>query len=256
MFDYLTSTRRTGTVSMGPGAMFSVVVHVAIVAALVVEQVRSGADNAAAWEEVVQGLTYIAPPDVNSAASTVQITYEASGGGNGEADPQDKIDPNGALARGAGPGENATASVSGDQADQFASPTDDPYENAFSSVEVETMAERDPASAAPAYPGELMQQGIEGYAAMRFVVDSTGLVDMSTVRILETTHLEFATAVRVAMPRMKFTPARLGDQPVRQLAEQIFAFRIERTVTESGGSSSESGPQNRVPQPTDPIRRP
>jgi TonB family protein len=256
MFDYLTSARRAGSLPQGPGALFSVALHAVIVGALVIEQVRSGSDNAEAWEEVIQGLTYIAPPDVNSAASTVQISYEASGGGNGEADPQATIDPRGAMARGAGPGENASASVSGDEADQFASPTDDPYENAFSSVEVETMAARDPASAAPVYPGELMQQGIEGYAAMRFVVDSTGLVDMSTVRILETTHLEFASAVREAMPRMKFTPARLGDQPVRQLAEQMFAFRIERTVTESAKSSSESGPQSRGSPPTVPIRRP
>jgi hypothetical protein len=256
MFNYLTSARRAGSLSLGPGALFSAALHAAVVAALVIEQVRTGASNAETWDEVVQSLTYIAPPDVNSAASTMQITYEASGGGNGEADPQATIDPDGAMARGAGPGENAVASVSGDQADQFASPTDDPYENAFSSVEVETMAERDPGSAAPTYPGVLMQQGIEGYAAMRFVVDSTGLVDMSTVRILETTHIEFATAVRVAMPQMKFTPARFGDQPVRQLAEQIFAFRIDRTVTESAKSSSELGPQSRGPQPTAPIRRP
>jgi TonB family protein len=256
MFDYLKSARRAGALPQGPGAVFSVVFHAAVVGALVVEQVRSGAVNAESWEEVIEGLTYIAPPDVSSAASTVQITYEASGGGNGEADPQATVDPNGAMAKGAGPGENATASVSGDEADQFAAPTDDPYENAFSSVEVETMAERDPSSAAPTYPGELMRKGVEGYAAMRFVVDSTGLVDMSTVRILETTHLEFAAAVREAMPQMKFTPARLGDQPVRQLAEQLFAFRIERTVSASEGSSSESGPQSRESPPRDPIRRP
>lgn len=256
MFDYLKSTPRAGTLSMGPGALFSVALHAAIVAVLVVEQVRSSSDNAEAWDEVIQGLTYIAPPDVYSAAGAVQISYEASGGGNGEADPQDKTDPTGAMARGSGPGENAAASVSGDVSDMFASPTEDPYENAFSSVEVESKAERDPLSAAPTYPGELMKKGVEGYAAMRFVVDSTGRVDMSTVRILETTHIEFATAVRTAMPGMKFTPARLGNQPVRQLAEQIFAFRIQRTVSESAGASSESEPQIRVPQPIDPLRRP
>jgi hypothetical protein len=256
MFDYLTSTRRAGSLSMGPGAVFSAALHAVIVAVLVVEQVRSGTDNSEAWDEVIQGLTYIAPPDVYSAAGAVQVSYEASGGGNGEADPQDKVDPSGAMARGAGPGDNAAASVSGDLSDMFASPTEDPYENAFSSVEVESKAERDPLSAAPIYPGELMKKGVEGYAAMRFVVDSTGRVDMSTVRILEATHMEFVTAVRSAMPGMKFTPARLGDQPVRQLAEQIFAFRIERTLSASGESSSESVPRIHGSQPTDPLRRP
>ncbi|MBX3173197.1 MAG: TonB family protein [Gemmatimonadaceae bacterium] len=247
MFDYLTKAKTAGRLSMAPGTLTSLLVHAALVVGFVYD--RAQRDNLAAetWEETPQGLLYIAPPDVNSAASQVQITFESGGGAEGTADPTDATDGLGARVRGSGPGESAVASASSDDApEQIAVPTDDPYENAFSSVEVESAAERDPSSAAPAYPRELMQAGIEGYAAMRFVVDSMGRVDLSSVRVLQTTHPEFAAAVKAAMPGMRFTPARLGDRPVRQLAEQLFAFQIQPTppkVSESGVPATAQGPR-------------
>ncbi len=248
MFEYLSNARRSTQLPMGPGALTSLIVHAAFVAGFTYDAVRTSKMPAQSWEEVAEGLFYIAPPDVSSAASRVHLTYKASGGADGEADPRDAQEGLGQRVRGSGPGESAVASVSGDDApEQIAVPSDDPYENAFSSVEVESMAERDPSSAAPVYPRDLMQAGIEGYAAMRFVVDTTGLVDLLTVRVLDATHPAFAAAVRAAMPAMRFTPARLGNQPVRQLAEQLFAFRIERTVAdtvnESAATASAQGPR-------------
>ena len=61
---------------------------------------------------------------------------------------------------------------------------------------------------------------------MRFVVDSTGLVDVSTIKILQTTNESFARAVRAAMPEMRFRPAMIGSHPVRQMSEQDFAFKV------------------------------
>lgn len=98
---------------------------------------------------------------------------------------------------------------------------------AFTIIDVDSIAERDPTSAAPVYPPVLLTRGIEGSAVMRFVIDSTGRVDMSTVRVMDATHQEFARAVRDAMPRMKFRPAKRGAVPVRQLVEQPYMFRIE-----------------------------
>lgn len=98
---------------------------------------------------------------------------------------------------------------------------------AFTIIDVDSIAERDPTSAAPEYPALLLSRGIEGSAVMRFVIDSTGRVDMSTVRVMNATHQEFARAVRDAMPRMKFRPAKRGEVPVRQLVEQPYMFRIE-----------------------------
>ncbi|MEX2180838.1 MAG: energy transducer TonB [Gemmatimonadaceae bacterium] len=223
---------------MAPGTIASICVHGAVVVALLVEH-SANADVANSWEEVVEGLTYIAPPNVVSSANQLQIRYEASGGGDGDLTAE-RTDDGRNPAKGSGPGESALASVTGEETpdDALANPTDDAYENAFSVVEVEHAAERDPNSAAPTYPPHLMQQGVEGYAAMRFVVDSTGRVDLMSVRILVTTRPEFAIAVKDAMPAMRFAPARIGDRPVRQLAEQLFRFQILPTQTSAAPTTT------------------
>jgi TonB family protein len=85
---------------------------------------------------------------------------------------------------------------------------------------------RDPASAAPAYPDFLQKEGIEGTVAVEYVVDTTGLADSATLRILRTTHPAFAEAVRAALPGMRFQPGEVGGQLVRQLVTQEFRFII------------------------------
>lgn len=99
---------------------------------------------------------------------------------------------------------------------------------AFSIVDVDSAAERDPLSAAPSYPRDLLTKNIEGYATMRFVVDSTGLIDLSTIKLIEATNPLFARAVEDAMPKMRFRPAVNGGHAVRQLAEQLFKFEIRK----------------------------
>ena len=229
MFDLLTNSRRASSLSMTPGVAASVFLHAMIVGVLVYDQVANPSLTES-WTENIEGLTYIAPPDINSSASRVEIRYEAGGGAEG--DRPANAERGDLRARGEGAGEAAVASVSGgaETDDQLAVETDDPFEDAFSSVEVETAAERDPESAAPAYPRNLMNAGVEGYAAMRFVVDTGGRVDLTSIRVLDATHPEFAAAVKQAMPGMLFTPARLGERPVRQLAEQLFRFQIAPTV--------------------------
>jgi len=104
--------------------------------------------------------------------------------------------------------------------------TPQPGDNALSIIEVDSVVVRDPTSAAPEYPLHLQSQGIEGSAFVRFVVDSTGLVDTMTYRVVKATHPDFAVAVRRALPGMRFRPAIRGGYVVRQLAEQVFTFRI------------------------------
>jgi TonB family protein len=98
---------------------------------------------------------------------------------------------------------------------------------AFALLDVDSAAVRDPRSAAPAYPEDMMAKEIEGLVRVRFVVDSTGLVDLSTFKVLETTNESFARAVRAALPGMRFRPAMMGTKAVRQLSEQPFAFRLQ-----------------------------
>ena len=101
---------------------------------------------------------------------------------------------------------------------------------AFSIVDVDSAAERDPMSAAPTYPKDLLTKSVEGHATLRFVVDSTGLIDLSTIKLIEASHPLFVKAVEEAMPRMRFRPAMMGHDAVRQLAEQLFKFEIKKPV--------------------------
>jgi len=108
-------------------------------------------------------------------------------------------------------------------------------QNAFTLLDVDTETERDPDSAVPIYPPALFLKGIEGSALVRFVVDTSGLADIESFRIVEETHRLFGQAVRDALPRMKFRPATMGDKKVRQLVEQPFRFRlITRGMVETG----------------------
>lgn len=97
---------------------------------------------------------------------------------------------------------------------------------AYTLIELDSVAERDPRSAAPEYPPDMLKQNVEGFATFRFVIDSTGRVDLTTVKLVGASNTEFVKAVRVAMPDMRFRPAMRAAQYVRQLVEQPFRFQI------------------------------
>lgn len=96
----------------------------------------------------------------------------------------------------------------------------------YVAAELDQPVSFDPTSAAPAYPADLQSAGIEGSATMRFVVDTTGSADSTTIEQIAATHQGFVVAVREALPRMHFRPAELGQQRVRQLVEQQFKFQL------------------------------
>ncbi|MDP1889816.1 MAG: energy transducer TonB [Gemmatimonadaceae bacterium] len=101
-------------------------------------------------------------------------------------------------------------------------------DNAMSTLEVDSIAVFDATSAAPEYPQAMALRRVEGTAVLRFVIDSTGLIDMSTVRVMSATHSAFARSVLEAMPHMKFRPASIAGHPVRLLVEQMFSFKIQK----------------------------
>lgn len=111
-------------------------------------------------------------------------------------------------------------------------------QNAFTLLDVDTAAVRDPSSAVPVYPSLLEKQGIEGTAVVRFVVDTTGRADLETFRLIETNHPLFGAAVRKALPGMRFRPATVGPNKVRQMVELPFGFQIIRR----GGANSTRKP--------------
>jgi protein TonB len=81
---------------------------------------------------------------------------------------------------------------------------------------------------APAYPAAMRSAGIEGEVKAEFVVDRKGRADFASLRIISSTNEQFSGAVRDALPRMRFTPARLRGEPVAQLVQQLFVFRLNR----------------------------
>jgi len=104
-------------------------------------------------------------------------------------------------------------------------------DSVFSILEVDTAVVRTANSAAPAYPLKLLQARIMGYVAARYVVDTTGFADTTSFEVLQSTNPEFITAVKEALPYMRFTPAKIGPIKVRQLVEQQFTFKITDTGT-------------------------
>jgi TonB family protein len=99
-------------------------------------------------------------------------------------------------------------------------------EVAVTELDVDSAVVRDPSSAAPSYPPSLEAKGITGFAQVRFVVDTLGVVDTLSYRVIVATHDDFAVAIRRALPRMRFRPAIQRGHRVRQWVEQTFHFRL------------------------------
>jgi TonB family protein len=99
-------------------------------------------------------------------------------------------------------------------------------ETAVTELEVDSAVIRDPLSAAPAYPPALLQKAIGGSVTVRYVVDTLGSVDPLTYLVIAMSHPEFARAVWVSLPDMRFRPAVQKGRRVRQWVEQTFQFRI------------------------------
>jgi TonB family protein len=100
-------------------------------------------------------------------------------------------------------------------------------DTAFSVLEVDQMVERYESSAAPIYPRELIALGMEGIVQTTYVVDTSGMVDTSTVKVVLSDDPRFTESVRTALGQMRFRPAIRAGKTVRQLVEQKFRFRID-----------------------------
>jgi TonB family protein len=80
----------------------------------------------------------------------------------------------------------------------------------------------------PRFPLSLKNAGVEGMARLSFVVDTLGRVEIETAQVIESTHPAFAAAVQATLSRLRFSPARVGGHPVRQLVEFPVQFRIDK----------------------------
>ncbi len=83
-----------------------------------------------------------------------------------------------------------------------------------------------PTNQPPRYPDMLRSANVEGEVLAQFVVDTTGHADMKEFKILKSTHDLFTSAVKSALPNMKFYPAEVGGKKVKQLVQMPFQFSL------------------------------
>jgi TonB family protein len=132
----------------------------------------------------------------------------------------DGFDVAGDNRQGVGLGRKGDAPHFTDLPDIDAIPSGQVYVDA----EVDRVVQRDPTSAAPAYPLYLQENHIEGSLTVEFVVDTTGSADSASLKVIHSTHPAFEQSLREAIPHMRFVPAELGGRLVRQWVRQEFKF--------------------------------
>src|SRR5512141_284707 len=94
--------------------------------------------------------------------------------------------------------------------------------------QVEKPVSQIPGTGAPRYPDALRSSGVEGEVQAQFVVDENGKAEVGTFKVLKATNDLFASAVRSALPNMRFYAAEVGGKKVKQLVQQSFQFKLDR----------------------------
>lgn len=79
----------------------------------------------------------------------------------------------------------------------------------------------------PHYPDDLKDERIEGEVWAQFDIDSSGVADMSTFRVLFADHQEFELAVRKYIGTARFVPEMRNGVRTRARAEQLFRFLFD-----------------------------
>ncbi len=77
----------------------------------------------------------------------------------------------------------------------------------------------------PDYPERAIRLAVSGSVMAQFVVGANGRVERDIV-ILDSTSPDFTSAVETFLRRTRFSAARVGGRPVRQMVEQRFVFEL------------------------------
>jgi len=100
------------------------------------------------------------------------------------------------------------------------------FAQVFAAVTVDEPPER-LAGPLPRYPEVLRQAGIEGTVVLQFVVDTTGLVDESTIEVLQATNQAFVAPAVVVVTKSVFRPGRIRGRHVRVLVSLPIGFALD-----------------------------
>ncbi len=210
------------------GYAVSVLAHVAIFTATVVITSRTPSTQIA---DSFSPVEYFMPRDriMGSKPKQEHITYMSTDapGGGGDAKIDDKALVPAKQQTEPGPGLTELSSELETAETQVPEAAGD---SVMSVLQVDSAAARYDDSAAPPYPPAMLEKRIEGSVGIQYVVDTTGHADTTSIVVLSTTHEDFARSVKNTLPLMQFRPAIMNGRKVRQLVQQMFAFRIDTTI--------------------------
>lgn len=98
-------------------------------------------------------------------------------------------------------------------------------DNAYFDFQVEKPVMPRDGNPPPQYPSILEQSRVTGHVLVQFIVDTTGRVDPSTIKVLQSSDALFSTAVLAILPRWRFYAAEAAGHRVRQIVQQPVNFR-------------------------------
>lgn len=203
--------------------LWSAAAHATLVASLVAGAPSSTGDVVIGEQkEVVFFLPLLPKAPPNEGA--VDLRWNGAGQGEGPGAKSAPVDPRGFAPPVRDGGGRATPV----QLEEEGPPVDG--SPVFVASELDIEVERDPASAGPRYPELLRASNTEGSVIAEWIVDTTGRADSASFRVVTSSHPLFTTAVRECLAGMKFRPAELSGQRVRQLVRQEFRFQLQLPV--------------------------
>lgn len=94
--------------------------------------------------------------------------------------------------------------------------------------QVERPVRRAATALQPAYPAELKKLGTEAEVQAQFVVDTLGIADLSSFKVLQSPHELFSKAVMGAVAQTIYEPAEIQGRKVKQRVVQRFFFAAPR----------------------------
>jgi protein TonB len=97
-----------------------------------------------------------------------------------------------------------------------------------SASEVEKPATPRKGNPSPKYPSLLESSRVEGVVLVQFVVDTLGVADMGTFKVLDATNDLFAESTRASLAKWRFYPAEAGGRKVRQVVQLPLRFVAPR----------------------------
>jgi TonB family protein len=80
----------------------------------------------------------------------------------------------------------------------------------------------------PEYPPDVRAQGIEGRVTFQMIIDTAGVPELDSFRIVSSPSTYLSEAVKVAVAAWRYTPARVNGRAVRVRIEQRIDFHRNR----------------------------